>query len=101
MDARFGLLTHTAGLCRGAWRGTMNENGPEPMESSKRSEIAKLLMDRWDDAHAEYVAASTGQNGLDSRSALRNYSAALKRFANFTESGIVPEDLLPSHDSIE
>jgi hypothetical protein len=79
----------------------MNENGAEPMERSKRSEIVNLLRSQLDKAHAVYIAASTRQGGVDSRAALRTYSAALQRFANFTESGIVPEDLLSSPDANE
>jgi hypothetical protein len=36
------------------------------------------------------------QSGEASRAALQNYSLALKRFSQYTLSGIVPEDLLPS-----
>jgi len=35
------------------------------------------------------------QTGEASREALQNYTVALKRFSEYTLSGIVPEDLLP------
>jgi hypothetical protein len=35
------------------------------------------------------------QTGQASRAALQNYTLALKRFSQYTLSGIVPEDLLP------
>jgi hypothetical protein len=76
--------------------------------------IGKLLKDQLEKARAEYLAAKTRldlllndsaidvphadvelriqHSRLESRAALRNYSLALKRFANFTDSGFVPED---------
>lgn len=35
------------------------------------------------------------QSGEAARAALKNYTVALKRFSQYTLSGIVPEDLLP------
>jgi hypothetical protein len=35
------------------------------------------------------------QSGEAARAALQNYTLALKRFSQYTLSGIVPEDLLP------
>jgi hypothetical protein len=88
-------------------------------DHSERSEIGKRLKNELENAHAEYLAARTRldslvkgdniylphtdttlpiqQSGLEARTAFRNYSLALKRFANFTELGIVPEDLLSSN----
>lgn len=36
------------------------------------------------------------QTGEASRAALQNYTVALKRFSQYTLSGIVPEDLMPA-----
>jgi hypothetical protein len=79
-----------------------------------------MLRGQLDKALAEYVAANTRfdsivndsrmgllnsdgalliqQSGQQSRTAFWKYSLALKRFADFTESGIVPEDSPPSPD---
>jgi hypothetical protein len=80
-------------------------------------EIEERLKRDLDNARAEYHAVSTEfhsmannipsgrpqpdgelrirQTGETSRAALQNYTLALKRFSQYTLSGIVPEDLLP------
>jgi hypothetical protein len=85
------------------------------MGNSNRSEIGKLLRGQLDHAQVEYLAARTRlellekntsidlphadgelhiqQSRLESKTALRKYSLALKRFTDFNDSGIVPEDL--------
>jgi hypothetical protein len=82
-----------------------------------REAIEKLLRDELDGARSDYEAAylvfdllvkdvTNGsqppdgemrlqQSGDVKRGALRNYTRALTRFAHFTLSGTVPDDLLP------
>ena len=84
-------------------------------EPSKRVDVGKRLKELVDKAHAEYVVASgrfdelvketpsglphpdgamrIQQAGLASRTALRRYMLAMKRFAEYSVSGTVPDDL--------
>ena len=88
---------------------------------SQRLEIGNLLKAQLDKARAAHLAASARfdlliretpaglphpdgtlriqQAGSDTRTALQQYMSALKRFSDFTVSGIVPEDLIPPEKS--
>mgnify|MGYP003701391399 CR=1 FL=1 len=84
---------------------------------SKRANVGTRLKEKVDQAHAEYLAASARfdalvketpsglphpdgamriqQAGLASRTALQRYMWAMKRFAEYSVSGTVPDDLEP------
>ena len=72
------------------------------LDWANQSEIEQRLRGEVDAARAEYEAVGkqarlpAGENPEDvKREALESYLRALMRFAGFTLSGTVPEDLLP------
>lgn len=72
------------------------------LDRADHTEIEQRLRGEVDAARAEYEAVGrqagppAGENPEDlKRQALETYLRALMRFAGFTLSGTVPEDLLP------
>lgn len=97
-------------------RDTVTQESGAAMENAKRLEIENQLKSELDKAHIEYAFASARfdslvtdlpdfpqpdgtltiqQAGRASRAALAAYVAALRRYSDSTDNGIMPKDAPP------